>query len=287
MRGVYINLDRCSCRKDSLLRQFDSVGLPSIQYQRFSAIEPVGEEPQLSMGLKSKGELGLFRSLASVFAMIADGDFDDVVHVVEDDAAFPAGSAEAIASVTRLMLSHPGLEAADIIFLDYFLNRDLFAHVASRRANLAPGSFQFLPAKQAYLACLGSFLVRRSSASYISKLLLKILDSADSLAPVDLTLRALLRMGALSGFLTVPLLGAPGWEQDNDSTIQTHSDNAVRSSQRSHILLRLLASGIKSPFWCAQQLEEMYGVASPLAPDSDANDFLSYFDSLRGRMPPF
>ncbi|MFM7695508.1 MAG: hypothetical protein ACKO6G_02385, partial [Vulcanococcus sp.] len=190
-------------------------------------------------------------------------------------------------SLSRLMLSHPQLENADIVFLDYFLNRDLFAHIASSGANLAPGSFELIPAKSAYLACCGSFLVRRSSASYISRLLSKILDSADSLAPVDLTLRTLLQMGALSGFLTVPLLGAPAWEQDDDSTVQTHADNAVRSSQRAHILLRLLASGIKSPYWCAKQLEEMYGVASTLAPNCDVNDFLSYFDSLKGRMPSF
>ena len=94
-------------------------------------------------------------------------------------------------------------------------------------------------------------------------------------------------MGAISGFLIVPPLGAPSWEHDEDSTIQTHADNALRLSQRSHILLRLLASGIKSPFWCAQQLEKMYGVASPLASDDDVNGFLSYFDSLRRRMPGF
>ena len=285
MRGVFINLDRCSSRKDSLLGQLDRAGLPSAEYQRFSAIEPAGGEPQLSKGLKSKGELGIFRSLVSVLAQIGDGGFDDVVHVLEDDACFPAGIADAIASVSRLMLSQPQLESADIVFLDYFLSRDLFAHVVSRRANLALGSFELIPAKRAYLASCSSFLVRRSSASYLSKLLSKILDSADSLSPVDLTLRGLLRMGALSGFLTVPLLGAPGWEHDVSSTIQTHADNALRLSQRSHILLRFLASGIKSPFWCAQQLEEMYGVASPLAPDSDANDFLSYFDSIRGKMP--
>lgn len=287
MRGVFINLDRCSSRKDALLGQLDRAGLPSAEYQRFSAIEPAGGEPQLSKGLKSKGELGIFRSLVSVLAQIGDGGFDDVVHVLEDDACFPAGIADAIASVSRLMLSQPQLESADIVFLDYFLSRDLFAHVVSRRANLALGSFELIPAKRAYLASCSSFLVRRSSASYLSKLLSKILDSADSLSPVDLTLRGLLRMGALSGFLTVPLLGAPGWEHDESSTIQTHADNALRLSQRSHILLRFLASGIKSPFWCAQQLEEMYGVASPLALDSDANDFLSFFDSLRGKMPSF
>ena len=287
MRGIYINLDRSSDRKDSLLSQLVSAGLPSNEYERFSAIEPVGDEPQLSRGLKSKGELGLFRSLSSVFAMIGDSGFDEVVHVVEDDAAFPVGGSVAIESVTRLMVSHPVLKTADIIFLDYFLNRNLFASVMSIRENLASGSFHFIPAKNAYLACTGSFLVKRSSASYISILLSRILDSSDTLVPVDLTLRALLRMGALRGFLAVPLLSAPGWEQDDDSTIQSHSDNALRFSQRSHILLRLLASGIKSPFWCAQRLEEMYGFASPLAPDSNAIDFLAYFDSLSGRMPRF
>jgi len=287
VRGVFINLDRCSGRKDALLGQLDFAGLPSIEYHRFSAFEPAGDEPQLSKGLKSKGELGIFKSLALVLAQIGDEGFDDVVHVLEDDASFSAGISGTIASLSRLMLSDPKLENADIVFLDYYLNRDLFAHVVSSGANLAPGSFEFIPAKDAYLACCGSFLVRRSSASYISRLLSKILDSADSLAPVDLTLRTLLKMGALSGFLIVPPLGAPAWEQDDDSTIQTHYDNAVRSSQRAHILLRLLASGIKSPYWCAKQLEEMYGVASPLAPDCDVSDFLSYFDSLKGRMPGF
>ena len=220
-------------------------------------------------------------------AQIGDGEFDDVVHVLEDDASFSADIAGAIASVSRLMLSQPQLESADIISLDYFLNRDLFAHAISWQVNLAPGSFELIPAKRAYLACSGSFLVRRTSASCISRLLSTILDSADSLVPVELTLRALLRMGAISGFLLVPPLGAPGWEHDEDSTIQAHADNALRLSQRSHILLRLLASGIKSPFWCAQQLEKMYGVVLPLAPDGDVNDFLSYFDSLRGRMVGF
>jgi len=284
VRGIFINLDRCVKRKDSLLEQLDLAGLPSVEYQRFPAIEPAGNEPQLSKGLKSKGELGIFKSLISVMEQISDGEFNDVVHVLEDDASFPAGIADAIASVSRLMLFQPELQCADIVFLDYLLNRDLFAHVISRQANLAPGSIELIPAKNAYLAGTGSLLVRRSSASYIAKLLSRMLHSADSLAPVDLTLRFLLRNFVLSGFLTVPLLGSPGWEQDDDSTIQTSADNATRLTQRSHLLLRVLASGIKSPFWCAQQLEKMYGVASPLTPDSDAKVFLSYFDSLRGRM---
>lgn len=287
VRGVFINLDRCPGRKDSLLSQLDNAGLPSVEYQRFSAFEPAGNEPQLSKGLKSKGELGLFRSLVLVLEQISSEGFDDVVHVLEDDAVFSSGSAGAIASISHFMLSRPQIENADVVFLDYFLTRDLFANIVSRRANLASGSFELIPASGAYLGCTSSFLVRRSSAPYLSRLLSKVLDSAESLSPVDITLRAFLRMGAISGFVLNPPLCAPGWEQDDDSTIQTFADNTLRLSQRSHILLRLLASGIKSPFWCAQQLEKMYGVASPLAPDGDVNDFLSYFDSLRVGMPSF
>ena len=287
MRGVFINLDRCPGRKNSLLKQLELARLPSVEYQRFSAFEPAGNEPQLSKGLKSTGELGIFRSLALVLEQISGDGFDDVVHVLEDDSLLTSGSAGAIASLSRLMLSHPQFENADIVFLDYFLNRDLFANIVSRRANFASGSFELIPASRAYLASCSSFLVRRSSASYLSKLLSKVLESAGSLAPVDLTLRAFLRMGAISGFLLNPPLGAPRWEDNEDSTIQTHADYALRLSQRSHILLRLLASGIKSPFWCAQQLEMMYGVLSPLEPDSSVDDFLPYFDSLRGRMTTF
>jgi GR25 family glycosyltransferase involved in LPS biosynthesis len=286
-KGVFINLDRCSDRSHSLLSQLDSVGLQADKYFRFSAIEPVGDEAQLSKGLKSVGELGIFRSLVSVLAQVGDGGFDDVVHVLEDDTSFSAGIAEAISSLSELMLQHPRLSSTDIVFLDYFLDRDLFAHVAAKRASVAGGSLKLIPAKRAYLAGCGSFLVRKSSASYLSMTLAKILNNADTLAPVDLTLRTLFRIGALSGFLAVPLLCAPSWEQDCDSSIQTHASNSMRKSQRSHILLRLLASGLKSPFWCAQRLEEMYQVPSPLAPDDDVNAFLSYFDSLRGAMPAF
>ena len=250
-------------------------------------MEPLGDEPQLDRGLKSRGELGIWQSLVSVFGRISTGDFADVVHVVEDDAAFSEGIVAAIAEVSRLMLSASALGGADIIFLDYFLDRDLFAHVISRRAGLAPGSLELLPAKNAYLACCGSFLVKRSSAAYLSTLLARILESADVVMPVDIALRSLLRLGAISGFVVIPPLGAPSWEQDDSSTIQTHADSSVRLAQRSHLLLRHLAAGLKSPLWCAQRLEAMHGVECTLKPASGVEEFLLYFDSLRAKMPAF
>ena len=249
MRGVFVNLDSCSGRKNSLINQLRSAGFSSGEYQRFSAFEPNGDEPQLAKGLKTKGELGLFKSLVSVLAQIGDEGSDAVVHVLEDDVIFPPGGSAPIESVSRLMLSHSLLRSADIVFLDYFLNRELFAHLISRRQCLAPGSIDLIPANRAYLAGTGSFFVRGSSASYLSRLLSNILDSSESLAPVDLTLRTLLSIGAISGFLIVPPLCAPGWDQDEDSTIQAGADPALRLSQRSHVLLRLLASGIQSPYW--------------------------------------
>ena len=73
MRGVFINLDRCHVRKNPLLNQLELAGLPSTDYLRFSAHEPIGDEDQLLKGLTSKGELGIFRSLAMVLEEIGKG----------------------------------------------------------------------------------------------------------------------------------------------------------------------------------------------------------------------
>ena len=164
---------------------------------------------------------------------------------------------------------------------------ELFEHVVSIKKKLAHGQVRFLPAKRYYLAGCGSFLVRKSSTYYLSKLLSNILASSDSLAPVDITLRSLFRMGALSGLISVPSFSAPSWEQDESSSIQSGSDDSLRFSQRAHILLRLLASGAKTPQWCMQALEQLSGVKSPSVIESDYDSFCSYFESLSDSMVSF
>lgn len=285
MKGIFINLDRCPGRARSLRGQLESSGIGAEKYLRFSAIEPSGDQPQLSRGLKTKGELGLFMSLVNAFMLIGQEDFEDIVHVVEDDATFSAAFAGAVSSISRAMLEVPRLQSADIVFLDYHFNIDLFKDFMRWRNDLTPGSINLISARNSYLACTGSFLVRRSSALRLSGLLADLLDAGNYLVPVDLTLRSFLRMGIVIGFLSVPTLGAPNWELDKVSAIQTHADSSMRLSRRAHLLLRLLAAELKSPYWCGMKLEEMYGIPSPLSPNGDVHDFISFFESLKMIFP--
>ena len=287
MKGLYINLDRCTERKSALCASLASACLDPSDYLRFSALEPVGDEVYLSRGLKSRGELGIFQSLIEALSVVAKGDFDDVVHIAEDDNVYMPLAGQAISNFSRILLSKQKYSNVDIVFLDYFMTLELFKYVVSIKNKLAPGQVRFLPAKRFYLAGCGSFLVRKSSAYFLSKLLSNILDSADSLVPVDITLRSLFRMGALSGLLSVPSFSAPCWEQDESSSIQGDSDDSRRFSQRSHILLRLLASGAKTPQWCSQTLEQLSGVKSPAVTQIDYDSFSSYFESLNDSMVSF
>jgi len=233
------------------------------------------------------GELGIFQTCIQVFSKIADGDFEDVVHVIEDDIRFSNSAACSISSLSRMMLSRPELENTDIIFLDYFLTRDMFLEMMSIQHKLKSGQFILLPAKRCYLGCMSSFLLRKSSALRLSNLLKSVMQSAKPLAPVDLVVRSLLRNESLTGFVSVPLIGSPSWEHDQRSTIQCLDSDADGFTRRSHLLLKLLASGIESPYWCAQQLEQMTGVTSPVTISDDYTSFLSFFDSFRDRMRSF
>ena len=287
MKGIYINLDRCSSRKLTLLKRIDDAGLSSSEYERFSGIEPVEKEMHVRRGLKSKGELGIFRSFMSVFSRISTGNFDDTVHVLEDDASFSNEISSALNILRVAMKSHHLLRTADIVFLDYFLDSNLFIKVAPYRSQDKKGSLRIIPASHYYLGCASSFLVRRSSATRLAQLLERIYQTSAKLAPIDLTFRKLLRNGIISAYMTVPLFCAPEWDQDEMSCIQANEKTDIRLSQRSHLLLRLLAAGIKTPLWCTQRLDDLHETQSGLRADCNAMEFLHYFNSLRGRMVSF
>jgi len=287
INGLFINLDKYVDRCLSLKNRLDRVGLMSSNYMRFSAVQPLGDEPQLQRGLKSKGELGAWQSFVAAFDFVSTGVFADVVHILEDDALFSADIKLAVSKFSAMMQPGSLLSGVDIIFLDYFMNRDLYSHVIERSAHIPRGSFELLPAHKAYLACCTSFLVRQSSAAYISEMLARVLDSSSTLYPVDITLRYLLQIGVIKGCLCVPIMGASSWEDDENSAIQPLVDVSIRRSQRAHLLLKLIASNLRTPFWCAKKLSEMFGVSNPLDELSDAVDFLIFFDSLGSRIIDF
>jgi hypothetical protein len=283
--GIYINLDRDTARREALIAGLEHAGLSPGRYCRFAAIEPAADAPELSRGLRTRGELGIWRSLLASFDQVSTGDFAGVVHVMEDDVVHAPGAAAAIAAISAAMRDHPALADVDIVFLDYFIGRDLFAHIMSSDAAGHAGGEgrgpRFMNAASAYQACTSSFLLRRSSAAGLARALRQMLESPGPLVPVDLALRALLRAGRVKGLLTVPPLAAPSWEQDAATSVQTGLDDRVRQKQRAHVLLRLLAAGIETPAQCADRLAELSGVDHGLTSEATAQEFLALFDTIK------
>lgn len=287
MKGLYINLDACVDRRRQLEQALNATGLDASTYARLAAVTASGTEAEFKRGLNSPGELGLWKSMISALRWIATGPFEAVVHVVEDDATFSASIPSAIQLATGLMLHNPAFQRVDLIFLDYFLDRQLCAAVSAPMPETEHSSIRFLKASKAYLGTTGSFLVRRSSAGYLSKVLERILATAEPLLAVDIVLRSLLQLGAIEGLLLAPPMGAPAWELNRTSTIQAETFATVRCSQRAHLLLRLLASGLQSADWCADRLAELHGVKTPIPKPNDTDTFLHFFETLQPRMVSF
>lgn len=108
--GIFINLDRCTERRDALLEDRHHAGLNPANHCRLAAIEPRGDEPELRRGLKSWGELGFWRSRIRSLELIASLEFEAIVHILEDDIWLPAGLAGMLSSVKQLMLTQPRLQ---------------------------------------------------------------------------------------------------------------------------------------------------------------------------------
>lgn len=287
MKGLYINLDTCVDRRRQLEQALNAAGLDASTYARLAAVTASGDEPEFSRGLNSPGELGLWKSMISALRWIATGPFEAVVHVVEDDATFSASIPSAIQLATGLMLTNPAFQRVDLIFLDYFLDQQLCAAVSAPMPETEQSSVRFLKASKAYLGTTGSFLVRRSSAGYLSKVLARILATAEPLLAVDIVLRSLLQLGAIEGLLMAPPMGAPAWELNTTSTIQAETFATVRCSQRAHLLLRLLASGLQSADWCTDRLAELHGVEPPIPKPNNTDAFLHFFETLQAQMVSF
>ena len=281
-QGAYINLDRSVGRKDAFLLSLQSANISPYSYKRFSAIEPPLDSFKLYKGLKSDGELGLYLSLISLLEEINSSNFDEIVHIAEDDSAFSLHASSTISNLKNALMgiSRDKLRS-DIVFLDYFLNPDLCKLILSLGKEGNNHAFRLLPAERFYLACTGSFLVRKSSAPYIAELLSRYLNSSIQIAPVDIFLRNLFRGGLLQGSMISPSIGAPDWKQDLATSIQITADDSLRASQRSHLLLRILMSKMQTPYWCAMQLSSLYGIESPLTKNSTENDFITFFDAVK------
>ncbi len=288
--GLYINLDRSTDRRQSLIAHLASQGMVHA-YKRFPALEPTAAEAADLRGLKTPGEVGIWKSLIALLQGLAsDADAAPIVHVIEDDARFRDGAADMLDALRAGMLQPGPLESADLVFLDYYLTKDLFRFVATRPDPLklreGKRSFTLLPASH-YRACLGSFLVRRSSAAFIAEALHRMFLWQHPRLPVDLALRSLLHVGVVRGLLVSPPLGACDFDASALSTVQDSASADLQRSQLAFILLKLCASGVRSPLWCADRLAEMFDVRHSLSPDSQAIELLAVFEQVEALLVRF
>ena len=278
--GIYINLDRSKDRKKSLLEQITLSGLDPNKYERISAFDAKDYEKEKLRGLKNRGDFGLWQSFLFTLQHIADNpSFDSFVHFLEDDSQFSPKIIGAIEISKKIMANNSNI---DIIFLDYFFNVELAKHLLENKKKYKQ-DFIIIPAKDGYLACTASYILRKSSALFILGVLKRIFYSECPLKPIDLTLKFLFRSGILNGSLLYPPQSSPKYNPplSEKSTIQTNVEESMSKSLEAHILLRKLTSGQFSPFYCGECLSKLFNLKNPLNEDSSSKEFLEFFSSCQ------
>jgi len=277
MKGFYINLERSAERNRLMKRMMIDIGMNVDQYHRFPAIEPA-PQAHITRGLDTRGQLGLWLSLVQAFNDISRADYEDWVLIMEDDTVLSRHAPKIIESLTRKIAIDSSLNNIDMIFLSYFLDKNLVKRLLSMGIEL-PSSTPYLACQWGfYIACTDAFLVKRLSCPYIEEILRRMLLSDASLLPVDITLRSLFQMGALNGKLLIPMIAAPSMELS--STINVSPDSQVLLSQNAHTILRNVAAGLLPPTLGVARLAYLFNAPCPDGEFNSFNDFFSYFESL-------
>lgn len=284
--GYYINLDASIERKDSLVRHLSSLGLEYC-YKRFPALTPSLEEREHLRGLKTVGELGIWKSFVALLSNIPlNEELPEFVHIIEDDIRLNANFPCIMSNLLNLICSDTNFKKVDLFFLDYTLNTYLFEMILAQQSANPLGCYQFLDGSF-YLACLSSFLVRRSSIPRILEHLGGILNSQSVLLPIDIMLRKILRNGYLNARLLSPLISAPAWDLAKISTIQDPEEFNVYRSMLAHLLLKICLSEIDSPSTCCARLADLFGEAANFPDDLTKSQFFEFFKSLKPQMESF
>ena len=251
-KGYYINLDSSFKRRKSLENHLETINLKD-SFERFKAYKP--KYDQELFGLKTRGEMGIWISMLSLLKKISIENEDGFIHIIEDDFRFNERTTERLHEVLEIL----GNTNHEILFLDYMINLPLLnlinLHIRYKK-QFGQEKEIFYPARDYYYSCMSSFLIRKSSTSMIFEILNRVfinLKSEKRLIPIDMALKRLLNNGVFKGSILVPPLGAPDWELDKNSTIQTVNSKIINDSQRVYLLMRCAAAGIKSPEFCAYQ----------------------------------
>ena len=276
-KGYFINLASKKDRRLSLEKHLKEVNLFN-NFERFEAIKP--KSNQDLNGLKTKGEYGVWLSYLTLFEKIIEDENNKIFLIIEDDFRF---NNDAL-SILKTILSTEEFKSQDILFLDYLINMQIleqFLSIENNRKKFFKNekNFYFSSAAHWYAACMSCFLINKSNSLYLFKMLQNLFDNLSAenkLIPVDMALKNLIKIRALNGSILIPPLGAPDWDLDKVSSIQTNYNNEIRNSMRAYLLLRLAASGVESPTFCISRFSELINKNISSKPPFKLKDFYKY-----------
>lgn len=276
-KGYFINLASKKDRRLSLEKHLKEVNLFN-NFERFEAIKP--KSNQDLKGLKTKGEYGAWLSYLTLFEKIIEDENNKIFLIIEDDFRF---NNDAV-SILKIILSSEEFKSQNILFLDYLINMRIleqFLSIENNRKNFYKNekNFYFSPAVHWYAACMSCFLINKSNSLYLLKMLRNLFDNLSAenkLVPVDMALKNLIGIRALNGSILIPPIGAPDWDLDKKSSIQTDYNNEIRNSMRAYLLLRLAASGVESPNFCISRFSELINKNIFSKPPFKLKDFYEF-----------
>jgi GR25 family glycosyltransferase involved in LPS biosynthesis len=226
IKGFYINLASQVDRDQAMRFQLDRLGLVDV-YQRFDAVGASLAEAQ-SMGLKSAGELGLWRSTLSLLQSLEDQSLPltSLIHILEDDAVLGDQWAFHLASTLPALVAEPSVDF-DLLFTDVFLTPSLARRLRELDRLRLPDELFFLDGGL-YLACASSYLLPASSLKPLRSLLLQAFECRP-LQPFDMVIRDLMLTNQLRLLIAYPFL----------TTIASGADSAIQTTRASSVSLRM------------------------------------------------
>ncbi len=216
-RGLYINLDRSSARRERMDAQLASFGLQD-RYSRFAAVDGASLHPARI----KPGELGAFHSHMRALESAAKGGVP--VHILEDDALLSGHVKPVIEDCIAARL----LDRFDLVFTDTFIPphlgmlkalKDAFDRCPiSDQRILRLNDLQVLDLARENFSCLTSYIVSPNAFAKILVLYRAELANGAS-KPVDLFLRDCARDGRFTAGLLFPFVTSFDLADVAESTI--------------------------------------------------------------------
>ena len=250
--GWIINLERSRERWQAMAAQIERLGWGAT-HQRFEACTASQAEAE-ALGLRSAGQLGLWRSTVAVLEqwLAQDPAATAVLHVIEDDA---------ILHPSLPLLLDPFRQcqpAVDLLFTESYLSLSLYDSLRQleEQRQLQDGGVWLLNGGQ-YLACASSMLFSRRGASRLLQAM-RELEGQKSLPVTDMFFRRLIREGRLVAAVALPFFSTITPEPR--SAIQEVRTQRVRLSQTLELSLRrLLYDQTWQPEAGGDELRQMCG----------------------------